>query len=150
MFLCTGTGGNLSEPEGLVGREGKAQHKKQKKSSSLLLANASVNSCMFLQILEQRTETPPPLSFICPSGLKMQLVMPVMEMSVLRWRLKSWTTTTTCLCSLMAYVRLFIRTSSSPARESMTCWSTEAPRSSLSFPSSSSPSRVGLGVCLLS
>ena len=68
-------------------------------------------------------------------------------MSVLRWRLKNWTTSTTCLCSLTACARRLIRTSSSPARESMTCWSTEAPRSSLSFPSSSSPSRVSLGRC---
>lgn len=69
-------------------------------------------------------------------------------MSILRWRSRSWTTTTTCLCSSMACARPFIRTSSSPARESMTCWSTEGPRSSPSFPSSSSPSRVSLGGCL--
>lgn len=69
----------------------------------------------------------------------------VNSFSTPRWRSGSWTTTTTCRCSLMAYVRLLIRTRSSPARESMTCWTAAAPRSCLSSLSSSCPSGVSLG-----
>lgn len=79
MFVCTGIGVNLSELDGdLVGREGDGPVNKK---LFLQLANVSINSRTYVptNALERRTVTLPPLSlFVGLSGLKMQLIMPLM------------------------------------------------------------------------